>query len=80
MIGEDPDSPDVEEIWALIARDVLFEHWKEISDNQKQQIYLIDDEIKSKKELVARSLPSKSSTPQARAEGRWWWFLNENQS
>jgi hypothetical protein len=37
----------------------------------------LDEILRSKKTLISKVLPAKNSTPQARAEGRWWWFLNE---
>jgi hypothetical protein len=63
--------------YALIQRDDLFSLWKTLSQSEKEQVQAIDNVLKSKKEFANKVLPAKSSTPQAKAEGRWWWFLNE---
>ena len=81
LIGDDSDSLETEELWSLIARDIIFDHWNELTDEQMNKVYSVDAILKTKKGFIARYLPLKSSsTPQARAEGRWWWFLNESQS
>ena len=79
IVKEDPYSPDfLAPLNALFSRDVLFDRWNDLTVGQKLQVETIDKEFISIKEFVANILPDKSSTPQARAEGRWWWFLNEN--
>ena len=77
MIGEEEGSPDSEVYWALSMRDTLFEHSSELTLPQQTEISACDTTLKAKAYLVRCILPDKSSTPQARAEGRWWWFLNE---
>ncbi len=78
LIDNEDGSPDSEVLWALIARDVLFESASKLNPSQEKQIYALDEQLKQKRALVSIVLPAKASTPQARAEGRWWWFLNEN--
>lgn len=63
--------------YALIERDDLFNLWETLSQSEKEQVQALDEILKEKKNFVMEILPAKRSTSQARAEGRWWWFLNE---
>ena len=64
-------------IWALAARDSIAENWNLLSDEQRKIVLYLDEILKKEKVIVSTVLHAPSSTPQARAEGRWWWFLNE---
>ena len=64
-------------LYALIERDNLFDRWNTLSELEKQTVLSLDEILRSKKTLISKVLPAKNSTSQARAEGRWWWFLNE---
>ncbi|MCX6057749.1 MAG: hypothetical protein NTW69_06330 [Chloroflexi bacterium] len=76
-LGEFGMSVITDAFYALIERDSIFEKWKTLSESEKKNVALLDEILKNKRLFVAKILPSKNSTPQARAEGRWWWFLNE---
>lgn len=73
--------PDCYDSWAalvLLTRDDIHNNWNSFSDEQRQAISKLDAELRLLKNDVALILPTPASTSQARAEGRWWWFLNES--
>ncbi len=65
-------------LFVLIDRDELQDSLLRLTDEQKRILDEADQMLKERAQLITKILPSKASTPQARAEGRWWWFLNEN--
>ena len=67
----------VESLSALIDRDEIQDAMPTLSEEQKRLVFEVDRVLKTKSNLISKILPSPGSTPQARAEGRWWWFLNE---
>lgn len=73
----DPDRYDSWAALALLTRDDIQNNLNSFSDEQRQAISKLDAELRLLKDDVALILPTPASTPQARAEGRWWWFLNE---
>ena len=65
-------------LWALLARDNIFDAWERLSATEKNIVEITDAKLKNEcRKFIADNLPAKNSTPQAKAEGRWWWFLNE---
>ena len=65
-------------VWVLVSRDTVFSQWDKLSDDEKNEVFQADNIVRSEcKQVIAEDLPASGSTPQARAEGRWWWFLNE---
>ena len=80
-VAELEHAPDVmaEALSLLIDRDEIQDESISLSENLKIIVSVADDVLKSKNKLVSKILPTPASTPQARAEGRWWWFLNEEQ-
>ncbi len=67
----------MESLFVLIDRDEIQDAMPTLSEEQKQIVFEVDRVLKTKSSLISKILPSPGSTPQARAEGRWWWFLNE---
>lgn len=78
-VAELEHAPDVmaEALSLLIDRDEIQDEIISLSENLKIIVSVADDVLKSKNKLVSKILPAPASTLQARAEGRWWWFLNE---
>jgi len=64
-------------IFLLIDRDEIHDNYSLLTDKQISRVEKADKGLKQKAAIVAVALPTPSSTPKARAEGRWWWFLNE---
>ena len=65
-------------VWVLVSRDAVYELWSSLSEAEKKAVAQIDAIVQGEcRQVIANHLPSASSTPQARAEGCWWWFLNE---
>lgn len=78
VISENSDSLSWGDmLWALLARDQLHDTWETLSNDERKQVEELDNLLRANRSLLAPNLPSRSSTPRARAQGRWWWFLNE---
>ncbi len=73
--GDDKSSS----VFLLIDRDEIKNNFSLLNNEQISRVEQADNILKQKAGIIANALPTPSSTPQARAEGRWWWFLNETQ-
>ncbi|GEM_PF-1943149 len=63
-----------EVLLVLNARDELNDRWAELSSEQRERVYILDDRLVKKHKLIAKhALPN--SNVQDRT--RWWWYLHE---
>src|SRR5665647_1687881 len=70
---DDPDTYDTEALLALTARDVIEDHWADLSSDDRELVARLDDKLAAKHQVVAEVLPEDN----IRDRRRWWWFLNE---
>lgn len=79
FINNDLPELETEAYFCLLERDDIQNNWEQFTQEEKSQLQAADSVLRQKADVFSVILPAKRSTPQARAEGRWWWFLNEPQ-
>ena len=75
-LGDMAEAIDIDAMFSLIDRDILFEKWNDLDEKQRQLVKEIDKLLIQKRNLIARILPTPSSTDANRQAGRWWWFFD----
>ena len=69
---DDPDEPTNETLLVLATRESI--ERRVLSDEQRQQLEQLDDELVKRWKILAEFLPNPNAPDDYH---RWWWFLHE---
>jgi hypothetical protein len=73
---DDPDEPTNETLLVLATRNVIDQRVLQngLSDQERQRLEQLDDELVKRWEILAEFLPNPNFMSD---RARWWWFLHE---
>lgn len=73
----DEDAAPGEMMLDLVNRDFLQDHWELLDSAQQQRIFTQDQRLRHERKNALIALPIPYTNDKEKAEGRWWWFVDE---